>query len=85
MVIYGVHTQAWGQVGEIEVLSAERSTAERHARTRSSDWPHGLVAVTARELDSVGCLRVLSEWRNGSRIDARGDGPGEWRKTKTVC
>jgi hypothetical protein len=84
MTIYGVHTYAWGHFGETELLSQQRSEVERHARCRSEDWPYGLLVVTARELDRAGSLRVLSEWRDGTRVDSLGDGPGRWRKTREV-
>ena len=82
MIIYGVHTSAWGQVGEIEVLTAHRVVAEDHARTRSQDWIYGSLYVTTRELERAGSVKVISEWKDGKKI--RDFGKGEWRRTQPV-
>ncbi len=81
MVIYGVHRFSWGQVGEIELLTAHQVLAEEHAERQSADWTYGKVVVTSRELDQPGEVRVLSVWKNGAKVSDYGP-RGEWRKVR---
>ncbi|MGH3566882.1 MAG: hypothetical protein ACRDRH_12790 [Pseudonocardia sp.] len=86
MIIYGVHSYAWGHVGEIELLTAHHNAADGYAERRSTEYWAANFAVTSRELEKAGSLRVLSEWRNGEKTrEPKGhDGHGEWRKTRHV-
>jgi hypothetical protein len=82
MIVYGVHSYAWGRVGEIELLSAHKVVAEDHARQRSEAWAYGSMFVTSRELEEPGGVHEMSEWKNGEKI--KDFGPGEWRKVRSV-
>lgn len=80
-MIFGVHRYAWGQVGEIEILTDERATAEERARLQSADWLYGELYVTGRELNKAGSVRVMSVWKNGEKVSDYGVN-GEWRKVQ---
>lgn len=82
MIVYGVHSYAWGRVGEIELLSAHKAIAEDHARQRSETWAYGSMFVTSRELEKPGGVHLMSEWKNGEKI--KDYGQGKWRKVRSV-
>lgn len=82
MIVYSVHSYAWGQVGEIELLTADRVVAEDRARQRSRTAWHCSLFVTRRELEKADSLHVLSQWQDGEKIKDFGD--GEWRRSRPV-
>jgi hypothetical protein len=81
VVIYGVHRYGWGQISEVELLTAHQVNAEDHAKTTSARWQYGMVIVSSRELDAAGDVRIMSVWKDGEKITDHGK-RGAWRRVE---